>query len=56
MSEWKLERMDFVSGPPYTQKNHDAIWVIVDRITKSSHFIEIIMDYSLKRLAEFYIN
>ncbi|XP_049394750.1 uncharacterized protein LOC125859052 [Solanum stenotomum] len=48
--------MDFISGLPRTQRNHDAIWVIVDRLTKSAHFLAIRMDYSLERLAELYIN
>ncbi|XP_049392624.1 uncharacterized protein LOC125857001 [Solanum stenotomum] len=58
MPEWKWERitMDFVSGLPRTQRNHDAIWVIVDRLTKSAHFLAITMGYSLERLAELYIN
>ncbi|WMV08301.1 hypothetical protein MTR67_001686 [Solanum verrucosum] len=58
MPEWKWNRitMDFVSGLPRTQRNHDAIWVIVDRLTKSAHFLAIRMDYTLERLAELYIN
>ena len=48
--------MDFISGLPHTQRNHDAIWVIVARLTKSAHFLAIKMDYSLERLAELYIN
>ncbi|XP_015170697.1 uncharacterized protein [Solanum tuberosum] len=48
--------MDFISGLPRTQRNHDAIWVIVDRLTKSAHFLAIRMKYSLERLAKFYIN
>ncbi|KAL5567482.1 hypothetical protein UlMin_024057 [Ulmus minor] len=35
--------------------NHDAIWVIVDRLTKSAHFIPIKMTYSLEQLAELYV-
>ncbi|XP_015159078.1 uncharacterized protein, partial [Solanum tuberosum] len=56
--EWKWERitMDFVFGLPRTQRNHDAIWVIVDRLTKNAHFLAIRMDYSLEHLAELYIN
>ena len=39
--EWKWEHlaMDFVVGLPRTRANHDALWVIVDRLTKSAHFI-----------------
>ncbi|XP_070049479.1 uncharacterized protein [Nicotiana tomentosiformis] len=48
--------MDFISRLPRTQRNHDAIWVIIDRLTKSAHFLAIIMDYSLEHLAELYIN
>ena len=41
--EWKWEHitMDFVIGLPRTQLDHDAIWVIVDRISKSAHFLSI---------------
>ncbi|KAG8474413.1 hypothetical protein CXB51_033837 [Gossypium anomalum] len=41
--EWKWERitMDFVSGLPLSPRKKDAIWVIVDRLTKSAHFIPI---------------
>lgn len=31
--------MGFVSGLPQTPRGHDAIWVIVDRLTKSAHFL-----------------
>ena len=33
--------MDFVTGLPWTQRQHDAIWVIVDRLTKSAHFLVV---------------
>ncbi|KAA3473699.1 DNA/RNA polymerases superfamily protein [Gossypium australe] len=56
--EWKWDRvtMDFVSGLPQTPKKKDMIWVIVDRLTKTAHFIPIRSDYSLDRLAELYIS
>nr|GEZ54046.1 putative reverse transcriptase domain-containing protein [Tanacetum cinerariifolium] len=40
-SYWKWERitMDFVTKLPRTSNKHDTIWVIVDRLTKSAHFI-----------------
>ena len=56
--EWKWEyiTMDFVSGLPRTQKGHDAVWVIVDRLTKSAHFLPINMRYSLEKLAQLYMD
>ena len=56
--QWKWDNitMDFVSGIPLTQKKHDAIWVIVDRLTKSAHFLPIRLDYSMDSLADLYVN
>ena len=48
--------MDFVSGVPLMQQKHDSIWVIVDRITKSAHFILVMIDYSMVRLAGLYVD
>ena len=55
--KWKWERitMDFVVELPRTLKKFDAIWVIVDRLTKSAHFIPVCTTYSSERLAGIYI-
>ena len=55
--EWKWDRttMDFVVGLPLTGRRHDSVWVIVDRLTKSAHFLPVRTDYSLDKLAELYI-
>ncbi|KAG8473004.1 hypothetical protein CXB51_034923 [Gossypium anomalum] len=55
--EWKWDRitMDFISGLPLTPGKKNAIWVIVDRLTKSTHFIPVRTDYSLNKLDELYI-
>nr|GFB65189.1 hypothetical protein [Tanacetum cinerariifolium] len=42
------------SLPFSTQRRHDAIWVVVDRLTKSAHFLPIHKDYSVSRLAEIF--
>ena len=47
--------MDFVVGLPKTLKQHDAIWVIVDRFSKSAHFLPVRMTYSMDQLAELYV-
>ncbi|KAG8500985.1 hypothetical protein CXB51_003087 [Gossypium anomalum] len=56
--EWKWDRvtMDFVSSFPLSLKKKDAIWVVIDRLTKSTQFISVRIDYSLDRLAELYIS
>ena len=56
--EWKWEHitMDFVVSLPRTQTSHNAIWMIVDRLTKSTHFLTIRNMFSLDRLARLYID
>ncbi|KAK5819359.1 hypothetical protein PVK06_024350 [Gossypium arboreum] len=56
--EWKWEHIsrDFVSGLPVTPRKKDSIWVIVDRLTKSAHFIPVRIDFSLNKLAELYVS
>ncbi|GKA25886.1 putative nucleotidyltransferase, ribonuclease H, partial [Tanacetum coccineum] len=46
--------MDFVTGFPTTQKRYDAIWVVVDRLTKSAHFLPIRKNYGISKLAEIF--
>jgi len=47
--------MDFVTCLPNTPRGHDAIWVIIDRLTKSAHFIPINISFPVSQLAEIYI-
>ncbi|GJT58011.1 putative reverse transcriptase domain-containing protein [Tanacetum coccineum] len=56
--EWKCEkiRMDLVTKLPKSSSGYDAIWVIVDRLTKSAHFLPIREDYKTEKLARIYIN
>ncbi|XP_069147079.1 uncharacterized protein [Solanum lycopersicum] len=55
---WKWERiaMDFVVGLPKTMGKYDSIWVIVDRLTKSAHFIPVKVTYNAEKLAKLYIS
>jgi len=52
--EWKWEdiSMDFIVGLPRTQKGYDSIWVIVDCLTKSAHFLPVKTIYRVKKYAE----
>ncbi|GJT68426.1 putative reverse transcriptase domain-containing protein [Tanacetum coccineum] len=55
---WKWEgiAMDFVTKLPRTSSGHDTIWVIVDRLTKSAHFLPMREVYKMDRLARLYLN
>nr|GEX83809.1 putative reverse transcriptase domain-containing protein [Tanacetum cinerariifolium] len=56
--EWKWEKitMDLVTKLPKSSSRHDAIWFMVDRLTKSAHFLPIREDYKTEKLARIYIN
>ncbi|GJU85187.1 putative nucleotidyltransferase, ribonuclease H [Tanacetum coccineum] len=56
--EWKWENitMDFIVKLPRTSSGHEAIWVIVDRLTKSAYFLAASEDFKKKKLARLYIN
>ena len=47
--------MDFVVGLPQTFSKNDVIWVIVNRLTKSAHFLPIKIMYTLNKFATLYI-
>ena len=55
--QWKWERitMDFLVGLPRFRSGHDTIWVIVDRLTKSAHFLPIRNSDSWDKLAQLYV-
>ena len=54
--KWDMISMDFVTGLPRTTGGFDSIWVIVDRLTKSAHFLPVKKTYSTDRLARLYVN
>lgn len=47
--------MDFVTGLPRTRKNHDSIWIVMDRLTKSSHFLVMKVSDAVDQLGMLYI-
>ncbi|GKD92336.1 reverse transcriptase domain-containing protein, partial [Tanacetum coccineum] len=56
--KWKWDKitMDFITKFPRSKSGYDTIWVEVDRLTKSAHFLAIREDYSTKKLAKIYID
>jgi hypothetical protein len=55
--KWKWENitMDFIVGLPKTLSGNDALWVIVDRLTKSAHFLPVSITVTPERLAKMYV-
>ena len=53
--KWKHIMMDFVTHLPQTSQGHDAVWVIVNRLTKSAHFLVVRMTFTLKEFYKLYI-
>ncbi|KAL6225928.1 hypothetical protein ACLB2K_004776 [Fragaria x ananassa] len=54
--KWDYITMDFVFSLPRTREGHDGIWVIVDKLTKSAHFLPMGKKFSLDKSAELYAN
>jgi hypothetical protein len=55
--DWKWDQitMDFITGLPRTKSGYDSIWVVVDRLTKVSHFIPVKTTYTSVKLADIYM-
>ena len=47
--------MDFLVGLPLTRRKHDSVWVMVDWLIKSTHFLPVRTNYALDKLTELYI-
>jgi hypothetical protein len=55
---WKWEEicMGFIVGLPNTSRHHDSIWVIVDRLAKTVHFLPVHTTHRAEKYAEIYID
>ena len=55
--EWKWEviSLDFIIGFPLTQKQHDSIMVVVDKLSKSAHFIPMKSTYKAVNVADIFL-
>jgi hypothetical protein len=56
MSKWEVISMDFVVGLPLTSHRHNAILVIVDKLTKSAHFILVRDAYDVTDVAHVFVS
>ena len=58
VSEWKWDKitMDLVTGLPRTTKGFDSIWVTVDRLTKTAHFLPVRVTYTVAQYAMLYLD
>jgi hypothetical protein len=54
--KWDNISMDFIVGLPNTSLRHNSVWVIVDRLTKTTHFLPVHTTYLAKRYAEIYLD
>jgi hypothetical protein len=48
--------MDFIVDLSCTSRGYNSIWVIVDYLTKSAHFIPVSTTYRVRQYAELYIS
>ena len=55
---WKWEdiSMDFIIGLPITSSKYDSIWEIVDRFTKTAHFLPVRSTYKMSDYAVLYMD
>ena len=54
--KWESISMDFIVGLPNTQRGHDAIWVVVDHLTKMAKFIPTKTTVSTPKLAWLFVD
>ncbi|WMV18363.1 hypothetical protein MTR67_011748 [Solanum verrucosum] len=53
--KWDMINMYFITRLPRSRRQHDSIWVIVDRMTKSPHFLSIKTTHSAEDYAKLYL-
>jgi hypothetical protein len=56
--EWKWDKvgMDFITGFPRTKRGNNAIFVIIDRLSKVAHFLPVRESITASQLADLYIS
>jgi hypothetical protein len=54
-SKWEVISMDLIVGFPLTTRRHDSIFLVVDTMTKSAHFIHVSMTYQTPNIARVFV-
>jgi hypothetical protein len=53
--KWEVITMDFITGLPRTNKKHDSIMVVVDKLTKDAHFVPVNTTHTSANIAEIFM-
>jgi hypothetical protein len=53
--KWEVITMDFITGLPRMNKKHDSIMVVVDKLTKASHFVPVKTTHTTANIAEIFM-
>jgi hypothetical protein len=53
--KWEVVTMDLITGLPIKNKQHDSIMVVVDKLTKSAHFIPLKTTHKATNVADIYM-
>jgi hypothetical protein len=53
--KWEVITMDFITGLPGTNKKHDSIMVVVDKLTKAAHFVPMKTTHTTTNIAEIFM-
>ena len=53
--KWEIISMDFITGLPKTNKQHDSIMVVVDKLSKAAHFIPVKSTFKAINIADIFM-
>lgn len=53
--EWETITVDFITGLPHTKKQHDSIMVVLDKLSKTAHFIPIESTYKIVEITDIFM-
>jgi NADH:ubiquinone oxidoreductase subunit E len=53
--KWEVVTIDFITKFPRKTRQHDSIMLVVDKLTKASHFVPVKMTHTVANIAEIYM-